>query len=232
MIGNDECDSAKTTEIYRQSAAKGLSQKTNSDTVKVQRPFREEVDPKRGRSARHQKKWSRKYDYCVVCDTTEFKHQARGVCSSCSKEERRKQNKEWRMRRYSIKEYREQKLARSRKWKRDNPEKIKAYSVRNYKEKREKLLRQKNEFNHGGNYWAVLERDNFTCQRCGRHPVYLVHHTGESHAKDKQVTLCKGCHSAIHKSRKVLERYSLQCSKDTHFFDEDMVSAIKRLIES
>ncbi len=229
MIGNDECESKKTPMIYGQSAAEPLSP---MDKGKVQRPFREEVGSKQNRSTRHQNKWSCKYDYCVVCGTTKFKHRACGICNSCYAGERREQQKEYRKKRYLNKEYHEKRLAQGRKWKKDNPDKVKAYSLQNYKEKREELLKQKNEFNHGGNYWAVLERDNFTCQRCGKHPVNIVHHIGKAQEKDKQVTLCRTCHTTIHKQRKVLEKYTMQCHKDSRFFDEDMVSSIKKLIES
>ncbi len=68
----------------------------------------------------------------------------------------------------------------------------------------------------GGNWWAALERDDFTCQLCSKRilPVdweitgresLVVHHrdgSGETenknHELDNLITLCKGCHLYFH----------------------------------
>jgi 5-methylcytosine-specific restriction endonuclease McrA len=66
----------------------------------------------------------------------------------------------------------------------------------------------------GGNRVKVLERDNYTCQKCNRthHEVKLiVHHKDGSGRKHKAtnnkmnnlVTLCRGCHSKLHNTKAI-----------------------------
>jgi len=55
---------------------------------------------------------------------------------------------------------------------------------------------------------AVLERDNWTCQRCGTmRNLDRPHHIfpkgrGGGHDPDNQVTLCRKCHSWVHRHPK------------------------------
>jgi 5-methylcytosine-specific restriction enzyme A len=53
----------------------------------------------------------------------------------------------------------------------------------------------------------IYKRDNYTCQRCGRHITNPVcHHRrpigcgGSSHPSNL-ITLCKDCHSKVHERR-------------------------------
>ena len=50
----------------------------------------------------------------------------------------------------------------------------------------------------------VLRRDNFTCQKCGRHTLAPPHHIikrsqGGSDTMDNLVTLCMDCHEREHR---------------------------------
>ena len=160
---------------------------------------------------------------------------------------------------------------RSKQWRKDNPEKIKAYNEKNkesvnkkakeyYSENKEELRRKQNDFNKknpktkavynkkyrdnnkeyhkeyndnytkthphilkeahnrvnfGGLREKALERDNFTCQRCGMtqkehldkwNCSLIVHHKDgvgrdtkkPNNTMDNLQTVCKVCHGKLH----------------------------------
>lgn len=68
----------------------------------------------------------------------------------------------------------------------------------------------KSVFEYRGRNWAIQsraarERDNYTCQHCGKFPVYHVHHITpyrlygilryqEANRLENLITLCPSCH--------------------------------------
>ena len=54
------------------------------------------------------------------------------------------------------------------------------------------------------NRFAALDRDGHRCRKCGRAGRLEVHHQvpcsdGGTHDLDNLVTLCRGCHIALHR---------------------------------
>jgi len=106
---------------------------------------------------------------------------------------------------------------RLKKWRRDNPKKVKDYAkMRQVRDAVKIKAYQKianNDYYFGGNRIKVLERDNYTCQVCGKNKedgkTIIVHHkdeTGWSKKKPEKnnsmenlVSLCVQCHMGIHK---------------------------------
>lgn len=85
----------------------------------------------------------------------------------------------------------------------------------------------KNELRFGGNRQKTMERDNYTCQMCGKthHEVVLdVHHkdkTGRNknehnHSPDNLITLCHNCHTKQHKEDTIMVRW-----KKRKYWDKD-----------
>ena len=71
-------------------------------------------------------------------------------------------------------------------------------------------LHRQDERYFGGQREAVLERDKYTCQGCGRHGGRIrsigVHHRRPGVSKRRlMISLCPGCHARIHRT-KVLRR--------------------------
>ena len=209
MTGNGECDRMKTSKI-------GQSAAEPREPGKVQRLSREGVGPEWDRSARCKKRWARNFDSCIVCGTKLLKHSAFGKCFRCYDRGRQKERD---LKRALDPIKREQGRLQSLAWKDRNKVKVNSDAKCYYHENRDYVLRQKNESNHGGNYWKVLERDNFTCQRCGDSPVYFVHHKDPgNHDAELQITMCVRCHISIHHQK-------LLSAEDRKFFScNDIVS--------
>ena len=109
---------------------------------------------------------------------------------------------------------------RLKKWRKDNPEKVKAYyemrKVRDADKFKERQYHAWNDFYFGGNRIKVLERDNYSCQVCGAKKSdgtkIIVHHkdrTGwgkkkneKNNKMDNLISLCQPCHVKIHKPYK------------------------------
>jgi hypothetical protein len=122
---------------------------------------------------------------CEICNITETKGNNK-LCDSC----------------------------RLKKWRKDNPKKIKAYNkMRQVRDSVKIKARQKiasNNYYFGGNRTKVLERDNYTCQSCGLKTedgkTIVVHHkdrTGfgkknKNNNMDNLITLCVQCHLKTH----------------------------------
>ncbi len=58
--------------------------------------------------------WSRKHEKCIACGTTEFKHQANGLCEPCYYKDYMSKHKE----NYNV---------AARKWQKKNKEKLNEY---------------------------------------------------------------------------------------------------------
>lgn len=88
-------------------------------------------------------------------------------------------------------------IAGVRGWLSRNPERAKEY--------RDKA---KDNYSFGGNRRAALERDGYTCQRCGTKSDLHVHHidgmgvTTPRHLRNNALenlqTLCRACHTTVH----------------------------------
>ena len=64
---------------------------------------------------------------------------------------------------------------------------------------------------------AIRQRDNFTCQVCGKYPAFEVHHIDynkESCEPDNLITLCKNCHSKTNFKREYWKIYFQNLMKD------------------
>jgi len=127
----------------------------------------------------------------MICKTCKIKESEKGnkICSCC----------------------------RLKKWRKDNPEKVKAYyEMRKVRDKDKFMVRQYhhwNDFYFGGNRIKVLERDNYSCQVCGAKKSngikIIVHHkdrTGWGKKREEKnnnmnnlISLCQPCHVKIHK---------------------------------
>lgn len=123
-----------------------------------------------------------------------------------------------------------EKLKKYRKeYKKNNPEKVKEGKRKEYLKNREKYINRSKKYyeklkkelgyyplkliseqrRFGGNRIKVLERDNYTCQKCDSKKLICVHHvdgTGRgskihNNNLDNLITLCRNCHTKIHKPR-------------------------------
>lgn len=125
---------------------------------------------------------------------------------------------------------------RLKKWRKDNPDKVKAYYLMRRVRDVEKIKRyqyeQRDKNNFGGNRENALIRDNYTCQSCGKTKEdgkkIIVHHIdGNGWAKDNMnnelenmITLCVQCHMDIHvpsqyRKKKIMEKSSLNLNKES-----------------
>jgi 5-methylcytosine-specific restriction endonuclease McrA len=94
-------------------------------------------------------------------------------------------------------------IAGIRTWSNENPDKIKKYRQT-----------AKDNYIFGGNRIKALERDNYTCQRCGTNDDLHVHHIDglgtttpldqRNNALENLQTLCRSCHTTVH----AMERHS------------------------
>jgi hypothetical protein len=140
--------------------------------------------------------WSKNYEHCIDCGTTERAHMARGLCSACYL-------KKWNSTEEHIAS---QKLCK-RRWHENN---IKGTA-------RAIMAREQNYF--AGNRSAVLKRDGWTCQTCGSKGPLVVHHadgTGRysptrDHTVEHLVTLCRACHARLHSTANQWARNYTAC---------------------
>lgn len=147
--------------------------------------------------------WSVNYSCCIECGTTERKHRGKGLCTRCYNNAKYRKNPE-------------PQKAQRKEYYRLNRDRIKAEERRRYHSlsQDEKYLRsraQRNEQDFGGNYEKALERDNYTCQFCGRKTDLIVHHkdgsqrgsANRNNSLEMLETCCTHCHpSKIHVPRR------------------------------
>ena len=151
------------------------------------------------------KSWSRKYEACIECGTTEVKHNSRGLCVNCyTRKRRREAGAEYRKK---CREYRKlphvkkriaeydqrpetKKLRReiSKRWRERNPEqwlKILANwrernreKIKTYNARSDVRERRRKRYlrkKYGESASIVLERDNYECQKCGSKEAHIHH---------------------------------------------------------
>ncbi len=116
----------------------------------------------------------------------------------------------------------------SKKWRKENPEKMKAYRKKyGLKHKEELILRSKianNRIRYGGLSEEVFERDDWTCQECGmslEQSIVLfnkrlcIHHLDgngeESENPNNDInnltTRCQRCHGRYHKNLQFKQKW-------------------------
>ena len=106
---------------------------------------------------------------------------------------------------------------RTKDWRKRNPKRVKAYAkmrmVRDAVKIKAYSKIANNDYYFGGNRIKVLERDNYTCQVCGKNKednkTIIVHHKDETgwakkkpeknNSMENLVSLCVQCHMGIHK---------------------------------
>jgi len=106
---------------------------------------------------------------------------------------------------------------KTKDWRKRNPKKVKAYAkmrqVRDAKKIRAYSKIANNNYYFGGNRIKVLERDNYTCQVCGKNKedgkIIVVHHKDETgwakkkpeknNSMNNLISLCVQCHMGIHR---------------------------------
>jgi hypothetical protein len=106
--------------------------------------------------------WSKKYDKCVVCGTTEKKHYGKGRCVNCYSKKRYKENPK----RHSkiVKKWQEKNIEKHkescRKWQKENPEKMNEFS-KNYRKENPKKIKAYNKKYYSEN----SEKENMRCKK-------------------------------------------------------------------
>jgi 5-methylcytosine-specific restriction endonuclease McrA len=133
--------------------------------------------------------WSRKFNECVNCNTTNFPHVGKGLCDKC----------------YNIYHWETIKYNPIR-YKKHLEKQLKNYHnlPKEEKQKRGKLNREQRYFS--GKREFILKRDNYKCQLCGEKNNLVVHHkdgNGRGVIKYNNkyynlITLCRKCHLQIH----------------------------------
>lgn len=131
------------------------------------------------------KPWSSKFDTCQQCGQTDSPHEARGFCSRCY----------------------------FQNYARDNAEAIKRDKRRWYKSAggREWSRLQREQRQYDGQREAVLQRDQYKCQKCGSTRQLCVHHKdgkgrsvpigSKNNLLDNLTTLCRRCHLEAHRQQ-------------------------------
>lgn len=128
------------------------------------------------------KKWSRNFEACRNCGTTEVKHMAQGLCRRCYLSVYRNENAE------RIAELK-------REW----------YLLNVAGTDKQKAAREDRNFD--GKRQAVLKRDGYRCVRCGSAKNLTVHHKDRSgrgakshnNAMKNLETVCRKCHINEHR---------------------------------
>jgi len=156
-------------------------------------------------------------------------HKSRGLCLRCYSNyryhlEKGTEKYKTRRRRY-YEEHKKHINNQTKKWCKQNPEKRKEIA-RNWSRKNMKEMLNKSRF--GGNKYKVLERDSYTCQKCGSKKNLLVHHKdlmsyklrgmwGMRNNEIKNLTtLCNSCHTFLHHNG--IKNPKKAPTKETHSF--------------
>lgn len=176
--------------------------------------------------------WAKGFTACKLCNTTRHPHHGKGLCRVCHATIWRKSNPEKvsaqadssyvrnyvlrneailarRRERYLLnKEHRANAQENARRQYRKNPALYKARAEeRRIRVDRDAFERIKP---------RILERDHYTCRKCGRSSsgegVRLeVHHAdldGSNHTPENLITLCSYCHKSIEQHHRHQRKYS------------------------
>lgn len=77
---------------------------------------------------------------------------------------------------------------------------------------------------YGGNYHSIIERDCFSCTKCGKSHHLIVHHIdgngyyskNPNNSPENLITLCTSCHGFLHRSIQKFEKHKgkhITCSE-------------------
>jgi hypothetical protein len=137
---------------------------------------------------------------------------------------------------------------RTKDWRKNNPEKVKAYAKMRWIRDRESIMkrltdwRDKNVF--GGNMFKAYERDNWECQECGMsqeqsillfNRKLVIHHIDgkgrnsviKNHDLDNLLTICPRCHGKINRA----EQLNSQTKPTKNPSAEEVKTSLKRAIK-
>lgn len=107
---------------------------------------------------------------------------------------------------------------RARRYRKENPEKYRAYHQQWYQANRERLLIHGREYHsilenkerdrrtrllrkYGESSLGILEKDNYTCQKCGSKKDIHIHHIDwneNNNDFENLIVLCNSCHRKLH----------------------------------
>jgi len=140
-------------------------------------------------------KWSRKYDNCIKCNTSDSRYMGNGMCNLCY-----------------LKEYRENPINIPR-----IKESKRKFYVTKITPELTKAIREETHFNSKRE--DVLIRDGYQCTECGSKDKLIVHHKDKSgrgqkigHNNDLSnlETLCRACHINTHRNDLLEAKKSIQ----------------------
>ena len=135
------------------------------------------------------KPWSKKADKCVVCNTTERRHMAKGLCVYCY-----------------LKQHHSNPA---------NKTKVKEQKNKHYLDKQKPIAKEKRELRYFSGYrQSVLSRDGETCCNCSKFGN-IVHHIDGNGRNSKTpnnnmnnlITLCRACHTQEHREQLLSSRF-------------------------
>ena len=128
------------------------------------------------------KKWSRRFENCIRCNTTEYRHTKDGLCMRCY-----------------LKDYREDSK---------NIDKIKEAKSKWYRkiDRRQEKKEDREQKWFDGKREEALVRDKYKCTKCGSTEQLTVHHIDGNGRGSKNPnnsisnleTLCRACHASVH----------------------------------
>ena len=137
-------------------------------------------------------KWSKSYDKCKKCGTTEAPHKIKGYCNSC----------------YTKSPYYKEMQKKSFLKNIDKRKRTMRKYLESYKERPEvkERYRKLNDLqNFDGNREKAIIRDKLRCTFCGvtrnesyqkfKRDLYVIHKKGKINVLDNLTTICRNCHT-------------------------------------
>jgi len=127
------------------------------------------------------KKWSKHFEKCIICETVEKRHMAKGKCTYCYLKEHHNSSK--------------------------NIDKIKQQKHKHYQKVVKPIQSTIRDLEHfDGMRGFILERDNHTCQYCSSYGDIVHHKDGNgrgsnnpNNSEDNLTTICRSCHINVHR---------------------------------
>lgn len=80
----------------------------------------------------------------------------------------------------------------------------------------------------------ILEKDKFTCRKCGdkestlhvHHTQYIKDHKVWEYRDDQLITLCDTCHEGVHKLSDEIKNLTANCVTNYRFYETDMLKKL------
>lgn len=170
--------------------------------------------------------WSKDYDKCVICGTTERRHWGHGLCKNCYVKLNRKQNpetekeiknryrnsekgKETEKKYMSTEKYKQSLAIRTKKYRESHKElcleRTREWRLNNpdkLKEYEYKVRKKMDKLKrYGPDAIRLIEEIGFICQKCGSTKRIAIHHIDwnpENNTYENFTVLCGKCHAKIH----------------------------------